>query len=393
MTVCSPFPPPQSPVMPTPCAWATGLLLAACLACWPQAPALAQTPAPPTTTDVAAEPTPPTTGYAQRADAIRFAAELDQQHGWTDGWAQQWVAQAQHQPTVVQLVSPTPVTMSKNWNAYRQRFIEPKRLQAGADFWREHRRTLQRAETTYGVPAWLIMGILGVETLYGRHTGQYRVLDALTTLAFDFPTSHPKAAQRQAYFRKELQAFLELTHQHPRPVLQWRGSYAGAMGLPQFMPSNWQHLAVDFDGDGRIELLDSPADAIGSVAHYLQHHGWQPGLPTHYPVSVHSQGEDLETLLGPDIVPTFSPDDMQAKGVQLSPAGLKHHGPLALVELKNGDPTLTGHGPTFVAGTSNFYTVTRYNWSSYYAMAVIELGQAVQAQYKRPPPKPRRKRG
>jgi membrane-bound lytic murein transglycosylase B len=151
-----------------------------------------------------------------------------------------------------------------------------------------------------------------------------------------------------------------------------RGSYAGAMGLPQFMPSSWAKFAVDFDGDGRIDLFNSPADVIGSVANYFKTFGWHTGMPTHYSVSFNSEKLDLEALLLPDILPTFSAASFIAKGAVLDTDAQTHSGPLALVELQNGDKP-----PSYVAGTENFYVITRYNWSSYYAMAVIELGRAV----------------
>lgn len=313
------------------------------------------------------------TSYRAHDEAIQFARALDAQEGWNDGWAQRWVAQAQRQARVIQLIRPAPTGTLRNWEAYRDRFVEPRRLQAGLRFWRQHAQTLARAEQTYGVPAWLIVGIIGVETLYGEHTGQFRVLDALTTLAFDFP-EHPRRAERVQFFRDELAAFLKKTRDSTTPPDRWLGSFAGAIGLPQFMPSNWGRFGVDFDGDGQVDLLNSPADAIGSVANYIKGFGWRTNMPTHYPVGFDRQRLDLDALLAPDILPTFTVSSMQAKGAVLSGEALAHTGPLALVELENGPKPRS-----YVAGTENFYVITRYNWSSYYAMAVIELGQAVKA--------------
>ncbi|MEN9903780.1 MAG: Membrane-bound lytic murein transglycosylase precursor [Pseudomonadota bacterium] len=317
--------------------------------------------------------------YAGHPGAEQLALEIAGRRGWELEWVRQWVGQAQQLPAVIRLSTPAPVAAAKNWAAYRARFIEPSRIEAGRRFWLEQRAALERAEIEYGVPAWLVVGIIGVETLYGRHTGSFRVLDALATLSLDFPASHPRAAERQAYFRTELEALLELARAQGLPPDAWRGSYAGAMGLPQFMPGSWLKYAVDFDGDGRVDLLNSPVDAIGSVAHYLRQHGWQPGMPTHYPVQVQAEGEALATLLAPDIKPSFDAARFHALGARLAEPALRHAGPLALVELRNGDPLQGGSGPSYVAGTENFYAVTRYNWSSYYALAVIELGQAVQA--------------
>jgi membrane-bound lytic murein transglycosylase B len=225
---------------------------------------------------------------------------------------------------------------------------------------------------TYGVPAEIIVGIIGVETIYGQQMGTFRVMDALTTLAFDFPASHPRARERGEYFKTELERLLSLTHRSSIDPLSLRGSYAGAMGMPQFMPSSWAKHAVDFDGDGKVDLFNSPADVIGSVGNYLNAYGWQSGIPTHFPVDFDRSKLDLDALLTPDILPTFSVTSFQAKGAVLQGPALQHRGPLALIELQNGQAA-----PSYVAGSENFYVITRYNWSSYYAMAVIELGREV----------------
>ncbi len=261
---------------------------------------------------------------------------------------------------------------AKNWRLYRSRFVEPIRIQAGVQFWQDNREALERAQAQTGVPAQIIVGIIGVETLYGRHMGTFRIIDALTTLTFDFPALHPRAAERSAFFRSELEQFLSLAHRTGVDPMKPRGSYAGAMGMPQFMPSSWARYAVDFDGDDKVDLFGSAADAIGSVANYLKSFDWRPGMPTHYPVRFDLARLDLDALLAPDILPTFSLTSFGAKGAVLEGAALAHAGSLALVELQNGDEP-----PSYVAGTENFYVLTRYNWSSYYAMAVIELGQAV----------------
>ena len=287
-------------------------------------------------------------------------------------WVEQTMGQAKRLPSIEKLVLPASSPSAKNWAAYRARFIEPIRIQAGARFWNTHRSALERAEREYGVPAAMIVGIIGVETLYGQNTGNFRIIDALSTLAFHFPSAHPRAAERQAYFRSELEQFLLLTSRSAADPLAIRGSYAGAMGLPQFMPSSWARHAVDFDGDGRIDLFASPADAIGSVANYFKAFQWRSGMPTHYPVTLVPGQTDMDALLAPDILPTFSVNSFTAKGASLQGEALQHPGPLALIELRNGNDS-----PSYVAGTENFYAITRYNWSSYYAMAVIELADAV----------------
>lgn len=310
--------------------------------------------------------------YDSRPEAMALADEIAERRGLNRTWVRQAIGQARLLPQVVKLMTPAPVGVPKNWQLYRSRFIEPRRIAAGVRFWQSQRETLARAEAVYGVPAEIIVGIIGVETIYGQQTGSFRVLDALATLAFDFPTVHPRAAERSRFFRAELEQLLSLQGQKGLDPLSVRGSYAGAMGMPQFMPSSWARFAVDFDGDGRIDLFDSPADVIGSVANYFKTFNWQPGMPTHYAVGFDAERLDKDTLLAPDILPTFPVASFTAKGAVLDAAGLQHPGPLALVELQNGE-----EAPSYVAGTENFYVITRYNWSSYYALAVIELGQAV----------------
>lgn len=312
------------------------------------------------------------TPYAGREDAMAFAEDLADRRGLDPAWARAAIAQAQLLPVVVRLMQPAPPGTPKNWRVYRSRFIDPVRVQAGVRFWQENRAELERAEQEFGVPAHIIVGIIGVETIYGQQMGNFRVLDALATLAFDFPESHPRAAERTQFFRGELEQFLALQSRRGVDPSEPLGSYAGAMGMPQFMPSSWVRWAVDYDTDGRIDLWNSASDTIGSVANYFRSFGWQPGMPTHYPVTFDEQRLDLAGLLAPDILPTFSVPAFLAKGAVLPGQAVAHDGPLALVELQNGDDP-----PTYVAGTENFYVITRYNWSSYYAMAVIELGREV----------------
>lgn len=311
--------------------------------------------------------------YADAPAALALADQIAQQQGLDADWVRRQIGAAQRLPSVARLMLPAPAGTPKNWAAYRARFIEPVRLAAGQRFWLANRDTLARAEAEYGVPASLIVGVIGVETLYGQHTGNFRVIDALSTLALDFPAEHPRAATRQQFFRDELGHYLRLTHSEGLDPLALRGSYAGAMGWPQFMPSSWAQFAVDFDGNGHIDLFNSPVDVIGSVANYFKAYGWQSGQPTHYPVAFDAAKLDKDTLLAPDILPSFNVESFMAKGAVLEGPALQHTGKLALIELQNGEAPAS-----YLAGTDNFYVVTRYNWSSYYALAVIELGQAVQ---------------
>ena len=310
--------------------------------------------------------------YATRPEVMRFADELAARRNLNPQWVRRAIGQATLVPAVVRLMQPPTQPFVKNWAAYRSRFMDATRIAAGVQFWKDNQATLARAEKEYGVPSEIIVGIIGVESIYGRNTGSFRVIDAITTLAFDFPASHPRAAERAAFFKGEVEQFLSLQSRLGADPLLPLGSYAGAMGMPQFMPSSWVRFAVDFDGDDKIDLWNSPADVIGSVASYFKAFDWKTGMPTHYPVSFDTAKLDLDALMLPDILPTFSVASFTAKGAVLEGAALKHAGPLALVELLNGpDPA------SYVAGTENFYVITRYNWSSYYAMAVIELGDAV----------------
>ncbi len=309
--------------------------------------------------------------YADHPALSAFAAEVAERRGLPLRWTQLQLAQARRIDAVRRLIMPPPAGTAKNWAAYRSRFVEPQRVAAGAAFWRDHESWLQEAQDRWGVPAGIVVGIVGVETYYGRVMGNFRILDALATLAFDFP---PGRKDRSAFFREQLEEFLVMCSREGSDPQQIRGSYAGAMGLPQFMPGSVNRHAVDMDGDGHIDLHRNAADVIGSVANYLANFGWQRGMPTHYEVAVPVDTADRAALLVPDILPSFTAAQFAERGAVLGEAGRAHAGPLALVELQNGDAA-----PSFVAGTQNFYAVTRYNWSSYYAMAVIDLAAAVGA--------------
>ena len=319
-------------------------------------------------------PRPPTPGpaYATREDAMRLADDIASRRDLERDWVRNAIGQSRFLPIVAKFITPPPAGTVKNWRVYRSRFIDSVRIAAGVKFWLANREALERAEKEYGVPAEIIVGVIGVETIYGQQTGTFRVIDALTTLTFDFPSIHPRARERREFFQGELEQYLSLTSRSGTDPMGLRGSFAGAMGMPQFMPSSWVKYAVDFDGDGKVDLFNSPADVIGSVANYFRAFNWQPGMPTHYAVTFDKSKLDMDALMAPDILPTFSVASFTAKGAVLDGAALQHSGQLALIELQNA-----GAEPTYVAGTDNFYAITRYNWSSYYAMSVIELGQEV----------------
>lgn len=297
------------------------------------------------------------------ADGVAARRQLD------PTWVRQQIASARRVDAVRQLIMPPPAGTTKDWAAYRARFVEPRRIDAGLAFWREHAAWLAQSQARWGVPPEIVVAIIGVETFYGRITGRFRVVDALATLSFDFPSGR---RDRSEFFREQFEEFLVWSHREGLHAGQSLGSYAGAMGLPQFMPGSINRWAVDFNGDGHVNLQQQPADAIGSVAHYLAQHGWQAGLPTHFAVAAPVDTRERATLLAPDILPSFSPQQMVDLGAGLGDAARQHAGLLALVELQNGDAA-----PSYVAGTANFYAITRYNWSAYYAMAVIDLASAL----------------
>ena len=322
------------------------------------------------TKPAAAAPTGPLWGTPAVLRA--YAADVAQRHGLPPAWVLQQLSQARRVQAVRELIMPPPAGTAKNWAAYRARFIEPERIAAGVAFWKSAEPWLAQAQARWGVPPEVVVGIVGVETFYGRVMGHFRVLDALTTLALDFPSGR---RDRSAFFKDELEQLLLLSRRENMAPHRFQGSFAGAMGLPQFMPSSINRWAIDFDNNGHVDLNQSTADVVGSVAHYLASFGWQRDLPTHFEASAPAPGPDRDALLAPDIVPSFSAAQLLQRGALLADAARAHTGPLALVELQNGDAPAT-----HVAGTQNFYVVTRYNWSSYYAMAVLELGAAVAQQ-------------
>lgn len=342
-------------------------LVAAALLTLAVAPASARNPQAPRLQRTAG--TEAAASYGVRDDVVALATEIAARRNLAPAWVVKQLAQARKIESVQRLMMPPPAGQPKNWAAYRDRFVEPRRIAAGAEFWRTNERWLAAAEERWGVPAAIVVGVIGVETYYGRFTGIFRVIDALATLSFDFPTGR---RDRTPYFREELEEYLVWCDREGVDPQLPKGSFAGAMGLPQFMPGSINRWAVDFDGNGHVDLAGSAADAIGSVAHYLAEHGWRRDMPTHYAVQPPADESARAALLAPDIVPSFSAEQFAAFGAALADEARTHEGPLALVMLENG-----GAAPSFVAGTRNFYAITRYNWSSYYALAVVVLGDAV----------------
>jgi membrane-bound lytic murein transglycosylase B len=300
-----------------------------------------------------------------------FIDEMVVKHGFDRAELEAQMRQVRFVESAVQLVKPAPPGKPKNWQAYSQRFIEPIRINAGLRFWNENEAALARAEATYGVPAEILVGIIGVETIYGRDTGRFRVLDTLTTLAFAYPDAPNKAA-RSAFFRSELEHTLLLARAEKIDPFTLLGSFAGAVGMPQFMPGNILKYGVDFDGDGHIDLRGSATDAIGSVANFLIEHGWKPSDPgpAAMPVDVAAH-RAWEPLLTRGLAATLRPDELAAAGV-IAPAALDPGRLYGLVDLQNG-----AEATEYWVATDNFFAITKYNRSYFYAMSVIDLGRAV----------------
>jgi membrane-bound lytic murein transglycosylase B len=303
--------------------------------------------------------------------AVRdFADDIVVRDNFDRAHVEDVIKRARFIDSAVQLVKPAPPGKPKNWNAYSDRFIEPIRINAGVRFWEENADLLARAETTYGVPAEIIVGILGVETIYGRDTGRFRVVDVLTTLAFAYPEA-PNRVDRMAFFRGELENTLLLARKENIDPFSLMGSFAGAVGMPQFMPGNILKYGVDFDGDGVVDLRGSAADAIGSVANFLVEHGWDRNNtgPAVFPADV-APSLAWQPLLG-GLEARYRPAELDGAGVATRTA-LPDDRLYGLVDLQNGaDPT------EYWVANANFFAITKYNRSYFYAMSVVELGRAV----------------
>ena len=317
---------------------------------------------------------PEFTNFVQWKAVGEFINEMSDEHGFDRSELNAQFAKIHYLDKVIKLINPPPAGKAKNWTAYRERFVEPRRIQAGLDFWRRHETELARAQAEFGVPPEIIVGILGVETIYGRQPGNIRVMDALTTLAF----AYPEAANRQTrmeYFRNELKQVLLYARENHLDPFSLSGSFAGAIGLPQFMPGSIRRFAIDFDGDGKIDLRNSAADAIGSVASFLSQHGWMANVPLVYPVRPETSSETLwKPLIGIALAATHSVDEIEQSGVVL-PSEIPRSLMVGLVDLQDGErPT------RYWVGSDNFFAITKYNRSYFYAMAVIELGNAIRQQ-------------
>ncbi len=303
--------------------------------------------------------------FADRDDVKVFITDMHQRHHFDCDEMVRLFDKATPLPAVIKAIQPPADPAVRSWQTYRSRFIEPRRIAAGVQFWQAHQASLAKAEALYGVPREIIVGIIGVETIYGKFTGRFQTFSALATLAFDYPP-------RAELFRRELEALLLLAREKKRDPLEFRGSFAGAIGLPQFLPSSMRQWAIDFDGDGKVDLATSPDDAIGSVANYLAAHGWQQDGTVL--VAANADGPRIEELLAEGIKPKRTPDELVEFGVNAPNAP---HDAVALIDYVTPDaPT------TYRLGYNNFYVITRYNRSTFYATAVYELAQSVKESLK-----------
>jgi membrane-bound lytic murein transglycosylase B len=302
--------------------------------------------------------------YRQHPLAAEFVNEMVQQHGFTAAEVNQLLSKAQKRQPILDAIA-RPAEKSKTWKEYRPIFIVPMRITNGVAFWAAHRADLARAEKEYGVPAEIIVSIIGVETNYGKNTGSWYVIDALSTLAFDYPPRAP-------FFRSELVNYLLLTREQKHNPLEFKGSYAGAMGYGQFMPSSYRNFAVDFNGDGFTDIWNNPTDAIGSVANYFKQHGWQKGKAVVVPAKLTGARAPLLQNVSFNKVELPSIKISDWKKLGLAPnARVSASAPAIAIEFDGV------HGLEYWLGLENFYTITRYNRSPMYAMAVYDLSKEI----------------
>lgn len=298
--------------------------------------------------------------YVERPEVGVFIDEMVAVHDFERGELERLFAGAEKQQAIIDAIS-RPAERVLTWGEYREIFLDENRIEQGREFWEIHAADLARAEAEFGVPPEVIVAIIGVETRYGRNKGRWRVLDALSTLAFDYPPRAP-------FFRRELAAFLLLAREEQRPATELYGSYAGAMGYGQFIPSSYRAYAVDFTGNATRDIWNDPVDAIGSVANYLAVHGWRDGEEVTRRVALGSG--DVSTLVNSNLRPDTTIGALRGLGVS-GLDGLDDGAAATLVELEARD------GLRHFVGLTNFYAITRYNHSRLYAMAVHELSRAV----------------
>jgi len=294
-----------------------------------------------------------------KPEVERFIARMVQQYHFEDAALRPLFVQLKPNDNVVKAIS-APAT-SKPWNEFRALFLTPTRTSGGVAFWNDNAEQLKRARDVYGVPEEIIVAIIGVETIYGKRTGNYRVIDSLYTLAFEM-------SQRADYFRGELEQFLLLTRENGLDPATVKGSFAGAIGMPQFMPTSYRKYAIDFDGDGKVDLWDSVPDIIGSVANYLHFFGWTAGQPITVPARL--SGEGYKDIIEKGYKPHLTLAQMLPKGVEATdPMPPELVSGLFALDIEQGQE--------YWLAFNNFFVITRYNRSKNYAMAVNQLATAI----------------
>jgi len=299
--------------------------------------------------------------YQHRDEVKSFAKEMSEKHGFDEKGLLVIFAQAKYKQNIIDAIS-RPAERVLTWAEYQDIFLTEKRIRDGRSFMLEHKDALIAAEKKYGIPPVIVTAVIGVETMYGRITGSFRVLDALSTLSFDYPP-------RSKFFRKELEQFLLLAREQKQSILDINGSYAGAMGYGQFIPSSYRAYAVDFDEDGFSDIWHNPTDAIGSVANYFAEHGWRKGDEV---VVKADPTSDLDDIVNVSLKPTQTLGDLKKLGVKSSVIAedSERISPMRLAG-KSGDE--------YWLGFTNFYVITRYNHSKLYAMAVYQLSEALRS--------------
>jgi membrane-bound lytic murein transglycosylase B len=303
--------------------------------------------------------------YAGRPEVRAFVQDMVQKHGFVERELDYIFARTRRLDVALKAVA-TPAS-ARAWTEYRANFVNERQIAGGVEFWRANQGVLARAAKEFGVPEEIIVAIIGIETFYGRHTGKWRVIDALTTLAFDYPPRAP-------FFRGELENYLIMSRDRGADVFELRGSWAGAIGIPQFMPGSYMKFAVDFDGDGRIDLSGNTADAIGSVANFLKQHGWKPGETIFLDAAV--KGEAFRPYADGQVLPRHTLEELAKAGATARTGVAAAEAKAALIELET-----PGRPSEYRLGFDNFYVITRYNRSSFYASAVADLAAALRARY------------
>jgi membrane-bound lytic murein transglycosylase B len=301
--------------------------------------------------------------FSQRSDVRKFVVAMVNNHGFDAAELNSQFSQVKPRPRIAKMMTGQHAK-PPCWSVYRANFVNPRNIARGVYFWDDNAEMLARARETYGVPEEIVVAILGVETQYGRFPLPYRVMDSLSTLAFDYP-------RRGEFFRGELEQYLLLMREEGRDPLKLKGSFAGAMGIPQFMPSSYRNYAVDFDGDGRRDLLHSTSDAIGSVANFLQAHGWVPGEPVATRAIAH-EASGIDGMLSASLKPEWPIAELQARRIEPAET-LPADAQVAVLAVD------VGEAQEYWLGLANFYTITRYNRSQSYALAVFQLGNEIRA--------------